>query len=236
MFYYREADTEVRPMPLEVSSEVFASEWRACWEDSTRDLTALYKIMIPWFDYWERVLTTTDGYEDIQFISFCHLIHSTNPGKALERIKLWVEDRERFLSIREELELVFLEHVRNCHYYPSYATPIMAEWVISKEYKIRLRDKIIRRVNLKCFPCRELLGVKPLEEPSYVPTYRDVLLLEKVQEVADTKWLKYLLLLIFQYKDCMEIERLTHIIRGSSQQDREKLWNTLERLHLGQEI
>lgn len=222
MLTYLILPTNQRPIPtLEVTSKEFTKEWEACWEDQKRDLTHLMSIATPLVDHWEALLTNSEYPRDIGFVSLCSLIDHTNINSALQIIKRWVHWAKQMTSVREELEMLFIEHIRRARYYPRLARPVMAEYVIARDFKSRLASKIM----LRRHPDFEHGTHPPNTILCIVPEYPDYLLLKTL---GLSKWKSYLLKMMKERYSVLELSRLNRIPRETQYYEEKEIWDYLK--------
>jgi len=229
MFFYHQVSNETRPAPtLEVTSEVWVTEWRRCWEDPESDLTYLLEISKPFIDYWNQQLTNPQEY-DINLISLYRLLNNKFET-SLELIKTWISEVSDNGNTNAELTYLFIEHVRSANYFPTKAQPLIAEYVIVSDFKRRIKYGILkvnqsyhRNNNAQLIPSKQY----------HTDTYPDWFLINNLNL---DKWQQYLLKLIETGKTTLDMARITHIPRETFYYEEKKLWHLLKKSYLTHEI
>lgn len=225
---YKILDTEVRSMPLAVTSSKFIKEWKAAWETKACTNTLLTMIQ-PFFDHWVRMLTIPGSEKDINYISLCHLIQGKglNPPEAIEE---WLYTVENSTSLQEEFEMLFLVQLSKLTYFPAQASARMMEYVLARDFKQRLSMKIVRNAR------------KPIDIPVKETTFNtletdeveiDILLLKHIEL---TEWQWYLLELIRRGRTSSDIAEITHIPRETFYYEERAIWNRLRQMWSHQEM
>jgi hypothetical protein len=229
MLTYLILPTNQRPIPtLKVTSKEFTREWEACWKDQSRDITYLTSIATPLIDHWEALLTKPEYPRDIGFISLCALLDNTNMDSALQIVSSWVHWAEQLTSVREELEILFIEHIRKARYYPRLARPVMAEYVIARDFKSRLVSKI----KLHRHPDFEHDTHSPDTILCIVPEYPDYLMLKNL---GLSNWESYLLKMMKERYSVLEISKLNRIPRETQYYEEKEIWDYLKNSFYNQE-
>lgn len=223
---YLTLPVNVRPMPLKVSSEVFTNEWERCWRDEGSDLTKLHRMVRPFLLHWEAMLTRPEYPKDINYVTLCRLVSPDSVERALNLIDSWVRAATQSSSVYEELEMLFVERVRTLNYFPGFAKPLMAEFVIARDYKLALRHKIV--AILTQAGAEITYGMDP-QDPSLIPTshpFPDTLL---VKNLDLDPWESYLLELVRRGCALKDMEALTHIPTEHIFYEEKAIWRKLER-------
>jgi hypothetical protein len=180
MEQYKLCPTNQRPCPgFTVPSEVFTNAWYKVWKNRNSDITELLEISKELITYWEKLLTNPDYPKDINYITLCQLI-SGSPKKAINLIKryvIWCKDRS---SVFEELQLLLINYIRNCNYFPAKASYVMAEYVIMNNFKYRLGDEIRRGLRLKQSELLIRSRSRSIPEEEVEDNYTDVFLLKNL--------------------------------------------------------
>lgn len=222
---YKFCSTNIRPMPLEVSSEVFADEWHKCWEDKESDLTTLFLMVKPLLLHWERMFTIPTYNKDIQYIALCKYLAPNDPDEAITKLAQWVEWAENTTSVLEELEFIFMRRIRSMGYYPKFAKPISVEYVIVTDFRYAVNAAI-----------RSVLSIAVHEidyaknsciSPGLLIEYDlpDYLLLKNL---SFSKWESYLFYLVLEGYSSYEISRITRIPRETYYYEEKQIWQCLK--------
>jgi len=220
MQFYRVLPTNTRAMPLGCTAQDFVEEYFECWSNPDRTTDKLYKLVTPLFEHWERMLRDPDYEKDLNYVALCRRLYplSEDPQALLRD---WVEYADLQSSVREELELLFFNRLRALRYYPKRAAPKMAEYVIAKDFRDRLKDVIVRS------------GNPPIDVPPPACTFTamevedvhpDHLLLKNL---GLDMWESYLLELLKLGMTTMEISALTHLPRKTFANEENQLWHRI---------
>jgi hypothetical protein len=216
---YRILPTDSRAMPLDCTSEEFATEYLACRQNPDRPTDHLYSLIMPFFSHWERMLREPEYPKDINYLALCRRLYpQEEPFELLEYFINWADQTS---SLREELELLFFERLRNLKYYPKLAAPRMAEYVIAMDFRNYLKDKIVSSARHPIdVPCSEIT-FDGLEVEDAHP---DHLLLKNLGLDA---WESYLLHLLTLGMNTMEISALTRLPRKTFANEENEIWHRL---------
>mgnify|MGYP003660874394 CR=1 FL=1 len=220
MFLYKILPTTQRPLPLAVDSTTFSTEWRACWEDKNRDMTGLYEMAVPGIEYWEQLLTRST-LPDINMVSLCARL-GPSADVSLPMIDNWIKWVHTGGSVDEHLWMLFFNHVRNANYYPTFASPEMAEFVILRDFK----NKIV--VDIRSWRAQRIDS--PLYDVNFhhipvAPPYPDHLFLKNLRL---DKWETYLLWWIENRRSPHEAARVTHIPFDTFKNEERYVWRYLK--------
>lgn len=223
MIFYRVLPTHTRSMPLSVAPEEFTQEWKLCWEDSSRDLDLLSQMFKPMLRHWFELLTNKYYPKDLNYIALCRSLESEVPGQTAQRIiHTWVHESQLLSSVIEELELIFLEQLRSLRYFPTNAQPVMAEFVLGRDFRYRLKNKILRTH-------RRAIDVvsqgNSFNEAWAVDDHPDYFL---IKNLGLDQWQGYLLLLISKGQTPVDMARLTHIPRETIYYEEKEIWSRLK--------
>lgn len=223
MIYYRVLPTHTRSMPLYVTPEQFTQEWRLCWEDPGRDPSLLMEMFKPMLQHWFLLLSSKNYPKGLNYIALCRSLESEMPGTtAQEMILTWIRETEILSSVLEELQLIFLEQLRGMRYYPSNAQPVMAEFVFARDFRYRLKKKILRTH-------RRAIDVvsqgNSFDEDWMVDNHPDYFL---IKNLGLSQWQGYLLLLISKGNTPVDMARLTHIPRETIYYEEKEIWSRLK--------
>lgn len=228
MLRYQYLNTNVRPLPFKVTSKEFTQEWRACWEDKERDIGQLLEMAEPVITHWTNLLSNPNYPKDINYISLCGLLDATfGDFKSPQVIKFYCEQLELISSVKEELQLIFIRHLRKANYFPAKASWRKAEYVISLDYKSRIKNAITKQIN-------HSIDIRTLEysfEPdSYVDEHADYLLIKNLDL---TPWEKYLFSLAQYDATTLSMARMHHIPRETFYYEEKELWRKLKQALVG---
>ncbi|HCT51059.1 MAG TPA: hypothetical protein DF712_01240 [Balneola sp.] len=221
MQLYRIMPTNTRAMPLACSPQVFVNEYFKCWQDPNRATDFLYELIQPFLKHWERMLREHSYQKDLNYIALCRRLYpiANDPQTLLQK---YVEHADQVSSVQEELEILFFIRLRSLRYYPKKAAPRMAEYVIAKFFRDRLKDKITHSRNHPIdIPVPELI-FKLLATEDVHP---DHLLLKNL---GLDRWESYLLELLKLGMNTMEISALTHLPRKTFANEGNHIWHKLK--------
>jgi len=222
---YKVLPNTQRPIPtLLVSSKEFVNEWQLCWEDKNHDMSYLLKIAEPLIEHWIQLLTNPNYPKDVNLISLYSLLEDEfNEAESL--IEKWLNYVENTTSIREELTFIFIERVRKCNYYPYQASPMMAEYIIARDFKLRLKDIIISKIKEEYIFLVDKVDPEKLFYNPHIPDYLEI------KHLALMKWDEYLFDLLVTNSQ-YEIADLIHIPRDSIKRECYYVWHYLRRIYL----
>lgn len=220
MFLYQRLPTTQRPLPLVADPSTFSNEWRTCWEDKNRDMTYLSEIAAPGIEHWERLLTRTE-LPDINMVSLCARL-GASADISLPMIDNWIKWVHTGSSVQERLWLIFFNHVRGANYFPTFASPEMAEFVILRDFK----NKII--LDIRSWRAQRIDS--PLYDINFphrtvAPTHPDHLFLKNLRL---DKWETYLLWWIENRRSPREAARVTHIPFDTLKKEERYVWHYLK--------
>ena len=222
---YKHLPTSTRPLPLAVSSKTFTDEWLLCIGDYQKDLTSLLLMMEPVFIYWEKQLTREIIEDDINFLTLCKLI-SKEPEEALAKIKRWRSWVKSNSDIKSELQYIFIERVRKLRYKPTFAQPLMVEYIVAKDFKLGLYHHI--RYILRLVDRDAIYNVEEREFDIAVTfDLPDYLLL---QNIGLNIWQSYLFHLIKQGYNSITRSVLTKLHRRNLYNEERKIWLRLKQM------
>lgn len=217
MFLYRICPTNVRPLPFTVTEKEFTEEWKACWEDKHRNMNTLMDMMQPAIKHWKQLLTRQIE-PDVLMVSLCASL-GTDPEEALDIIDKWIE--RSLHSVEETLWTVFLEQVRGLRYYPTFANPAMAEFVLVQDFKRRLSYKIThskqRKLDYVPLTSDMLTGIDTIRIPDYY----------FIKHLKLDKWEAYLLWWLQNRKHFKDGARLSRTPFISYKLEERKIWRLL---------
>lgn len=219
--------TEIHALHLEVDATDFMHEWRMSIQDRNYDISKLLTILEPYINHWYLLLTDPQYPRDIQIATLCSCLDKYDFG-GLELIQAWVSQTE---DLKSELRYVACEVIRHTQYYPSYAKPIMAEYVFALLYRNYLRDHIKRELepDLIAFIDDEtILNSETIEQQN-----RDVFLLD---HAATSRWERYLLYLISNGFSTLEIASIVKLPRETFYYEEKHLWEQLRNLWQPEEL
>jgi hypothetical protein len=221
--------TAQRPMPtLEVNSEQFTTEWRRCWENPAYDMSYLVQIATPFIVYWESLLTKP-GPKDINYVSLCSLL-SHNQNQAVSDISKWIEYAEQTTTLREELIMIFVEHVRTANYYPTFASARNSEFVIARDYKLRIKLAIQQSRTEEIDYCRNATSLDQLATADYHP---DHLL---IKNMGLDQWESYLLSWFKTGRATFDIAKTIHVPTETLKREEKYLWDYLKQNYYKAEV
>jgi hypothetical protein len=220
MYTYRILPTNQRSLPLLVDSQTFTEEWKACWEDKSRNMTTLMEYAIPMFKHWDQLLSRTAA-PDINMISLCAQL-APDSDHAIHKIKKCIHWATHNTSVRNELELLFIEHVRKANYFPSFANPRMAEYVIARDFRTRLKD-FINRSHIQ--NTNHIVLDTSVYEIRVEPEHPDYFLLKHLHL---NKWESYLLKWISDGNTAISIARASHIPWDTFKHEERNIWRLLK--------
>ncbi len=204
---YLTMERHVRPMPLHVPSEVMVSEWKRCWEDKKIDSSHLFKLLDPFIDNWEAMLRGAQK-KDINYVSLCGLIAPRNPTLALEMIANFVTVADDTSSVHDELTMLLVERLRRRRYWPSQASPIMAEYVLALDFKLFLRHKI---VSSQVIRLREATIMCDGEDPDTISIEQNIPDYLAMKNIITSPWEDYLIGLMVLGMKYGEVARVAGI-------------------------
>jgi len=221
---YKTLPTNIRPMSLEVSSEIFVSEWGRCIADKKSDTTELMKMIKPFVADWETQLRQQAQETNLHYTTLCKLLSKSIP-ESLSMVRCWVSWAESTSSIENELTYLFLERVRRFKYYPTLAKPTMVEYVIARDYKLGLNHfirNVWKRHNRDAHLTAEY-GVDYDIEIEYA--YPDPFLFNKTHL---NQWQVYLLNLMLTNYNTTERSDLTHMHRRNLHVEEKNIWDSIK--------
>lgn len=218
--YYRILPTNVRSMPIGCSAEEFTAEYRLCMEDPRRSTNKLNKQIEPFVVHWEQMINVSNYPKDINYITLCKLLHAH--GDPIDILSAYKDQIKQTTSVKEELEMLFFERLRNLRYFPKHAAPAMAEYVIALDFRNYLKDRIVSATKAPIDT--------PVEELSFTTllttdNYPDYLLLKNLGIDA---WQNYLLMLILMGKSSAGISSISHVPRKTFSNEEHDIWHRLK--------
>jgi|15BtaG_2_1085339.scaffolds.fasta_scaffold02759_10 hypothetical protein len=217
--YYRILPTNSRAMPLECTAETFVNEYRECWEDPERPTNNLYVLVRPFLEHWARMLEDHGYKKDINYVSLCRRLYPITESPS-EMIESWCNAAQQTTSVMEELEMLFFARLRRLNYYPKRAAPRMAEYVIAKDFRDRLKDMVLRSWRHPIdIPMEAITSVLVTEDPQPDHLFFKTLGLNE--------WESYMLELLKLGRSTMEVAALTHIPRRTLLREEQYLWSQL---------
>lgn len=220
MYNYKILPTNKRSLPLQVDPETFSSEWRACWQDKDRDMTTLMEYATPMISHWRKLLQRTT-LPDINFVSLCAQL-SPEPAVALHKVDKWLRWATHSSSIEDELRLIFITHVREANYYPKFANYAMAEYIIAKDFRYRLKD-FIKKAHIQNMDY--ILFDTSKYEIAVEPDYPDYFLLKHLHL---NKWESYLFEWMSNGRSSADFTRASHIPFDTFKHEERQLWRLLK--------
>ena len=221
---YKTFPTNRRPLPLEVDSSSFVSVWKACAKNKNSNLTALMQMMEPVFDRWEHFLLRKNYDIDINFLTLCRML-SADPDLALSKIDNWIEWAQSSSSIKEELQLIFLERVRKIKYTPDIASDKMVEYVVARDFKRALHHHI-RAINRLRY--RDCLFHADIFDEIEIEAYTEEVDFWVLDRIKSNKWNSYLFHLISEGYTSVQRSELTKIHRRTLYNEEKKLCQLLK--------
>lgn len=218
---YRILPTDSRAMPLHCTSSEFVTEYLACRQNPKRPTNHLYFLVAPFFDHWVSMFTEPSYSKDLNYIALCQRLRprEDEPLKLLQEYVDWANQTS---SLREELELLFFERLRELRYYPKLASPKMAEYVIAMDFRNYLKDRIVRSAAYPIDIPSPELTFKSLRVEMVYP---DLLLLKNLGLNA---WESYLLQLLKLGMSTLEISTLMRLPRKTFANEEQELWHRLK--------
>ena len=130
----------------------------------------------------------------------------------------------------DELTYIFIEHVRNANYFPTFANPIIAEYIVARDFKLRLK----RVIESKSMSHIDNLVFETNFDMFYtVPNYPDWILLRYMKL---TSWQSYLFMWMQTGYSTVEISKIIHIPRETFSPEERHLWHLLKTNYFQQEV
>lgn len=223
MDWYRNLPTNVRPMPLQVTSDEFVEEWFTCWKNPEADMSKLLHISKPWVNHWIQMLDNPEYPKDINYISLCALL-SHSSEEALRMIDTWKKQTKSLVSLEDELTYLFVVHVRTANYFPTRASrAVIAEYVIARDFKHCLK-KNIKRVASR--------GVDSFDTECKLDTNETDPECILISKMGLSRWENYLLELLKTGASALDISKTTHIPRETFYYEEKDLWHKLRETFL----
>jgi len=221
MYNYKILPTNKRSLPLQVDPKTFSLEWRACWQDKDRDMTTLMGYATPMIKHWRALLQRT-ALPDINFVSLCAQL-SPDADVALRKVNRWLRWATHSSSIEEELELLFITHVRTANYFPKFANYAMAEYVIAKDFRSRLKD-FINKAHIQNM--EYILFDTSRYQIAVEPDYPDYFLLKHLHL---NKWELYLFQWMKTGHSSADFTRASHIPFDTFKHEERNIWRLLKK-------
>lgn len=222
MIIYKICPTHNRAMPLTASCETFVKEYRACWEDVDRDTAKLYEIVSEFISYWDNMLSRSSSTKDINYITMCRYLAPFGDPPTL--IREWSKAARLTSSVKEELELIFFSRLRRLSYFPTKASPKIAEYVIAKDFRNSLKDSIKSRPH------------HPIDRPEPAITFEKLAVEDPrpdhllLKNAGLDGWESYILELLRLRTPILEVCALTHIPNRTISRDERRVWNQLNQI------
>lgn len=217
--FYRIFPTSSRAMPLKCKPEVFVTEYKACWEDPDRPTDQLYQLVRPFLQHWAIMLQGRGEIKDINYVALCRRLYP-NTQNPIEMIEAWCSTAEQTTSVMEELEMLFFSRLRRLNYYPKRASARMAEYVIAKDFRDRLKDLIVKAYKRPLdLPVGAITSSLTVEDS--IPDYL------LIKNLGLNEWESYMLELLKLGRPTAEIAALTHIPERTLLREEQYLWSRL---------
>lgn len=221
MSLYKKLPTNQRPLALNVESKIYVEEWRRCWEDKNRDMTNLVTMAEPAINTWAAMLTREQA-PDINITSLCAFL-DPDPTEALAKIDDWITWCNTHTTVKDQLWYLYIKHVRTANYFPSFANPLMAEYVLTRDFKFQLKEDI-KKAKVRYY----------VEEPydpkftqvGYTPTHPDYLL---IKNLGLTNWETYLLWWVGNGLTYRHAAETTHIPFDTLRRELRYIWHLLKK-------
>lgn len=213
-------------MPLVVTSEEYAQEFKLAVASADSDITKLLEVSQPYLDQWEQQLTHVDTEKELNYIILCRLLSPKEPEKALEMIAAWVKWAETSSSVKEELQYLFLQRIRRFKYSPTLARPVTIEYVIARDFKYGLHHFISYAYAKRQRDALDRAESTDTIELSYVPTIPDYLLMNNMKL---NRWQSYLFQLMLDRDTSTSRAKLSHYKRSNLFHEEKKIWQLLNK-------
>ena len=181
-------------------------------------------MMEPVFDRWEHFLLRKNYDIDINFLTLCRML-SADPDLALSKIDNWIEWAQSSSSIKEELQLIFLERVRKIKYTPDIASDKMVEYVVARDFKRALHHHI-RAINRLRY--RDCLFHADIFDEIEIEAYTEEVDFWVLDRIKSNKWNSYLFHLISEGYTSVQRSELTKIHRRTLYNEEKKLCQLLK--------
>lgn len=182
-------------------------------------MTTLVRMAEPAIKHWEQLLTRTTT-PDINMVSLCARL-GASAEVALSKIDKWIKWAQNTSSVKEQLWYIFIEHVRHANYFPTYANPVMAEYVIARDFKnkicVDIKRSTVQRVDYELYENNFDIG--------FTPRYPDYLLIKNLKL---DRWETYLLWWIKNRRSPLEAARSTHIPFDTFKKEERYVWHLLK--------
>ena len=221
---YKILPTNRRALPLKEESIIFAECWTECAKNKASDLTRLLKMMEPVFKSWEDFLLCKKYEIDMNFLTLCRLLDS-DPAIALIKIKRWTKWAKSSSSIKEELQLIFIERIRKIKYTPDLASSKMLEYVVARDFKRGLHHHIRAINRLKS---RDALFYADVFDEIEIETYTNETDYWLLDIIKSNKWNSYLFHLISEGYTSIERSQLTKLHRRTLYNEEKKICQLLK--------
>lgn len=207
-------------MPLTCTSKTFVTEYIACRFDPERPTDQLYALLAPFFSHWDKMFREPGYPKDLNYIALCKRLQpKREPTELLKNYLQWADQTS---SLREELEMLFFERLRNLRYYPKLASPKMAEYVIAMDFRNYLKDRITSSIKHPIDIPSPKITFSTLEIEDAYPDY---LLLKNLGLNA---WEGYLLGLMKLGMNAPDISALTRLPRKTFANEENEIWLKLK--------
>lgn len=219
----KQADNS-RPMPMDTPTSVFVDEWKACIENASHDTTRLFTMLDPFIAHWKSQITAQTYDYHINYLTLCNLL-SDDLDESLNMIRCWVDWAEKTSSVESELRYLLLERIRKFKYFPTQANPIMAEYVIGRDFKLAL-NHYIRDIWRKHNRDALLSAEHSIDfDAEYSYTYPDYIMWKNLN--LDT-WQSYIIKLIIDEYSSKDRSDLTLVHRRNLYLQEKKIWDLIK--------
>lgn len=212
-----------KPLSLKTNSQSLVQEWKSVCLDKRSDLSKLCKLIEPSLQTWANILTTGKYYKDINTYTLARLL-SPSIDLSHKMIHAWINEVETTSSLMDELNLLFIERVRAVKYIPKAKSDLIIEYVIARDLKLALKDKIVqywnKRINFSAFEryCNYTFS------QTHYDKLPDYYLLNIIKQ---DYWMYYLCCLLHEGYTSIQRSDLTKIKRQNLHREEKQLWHLL---------
>lgn len=212
-----------KPLSPRTNTESLVEEWKSVCMDKTSDLSDLCQLMRPALQSWTNILRSGKYYKDINIYTLSRLL-SPSIDISNKMIDAWIAEVETTSSLLDELTLLFIERVRAVKYIPRAKSDLIIEYVIARDLKLALKDKIIQYWDKRIDLCALERYYSSNFEYQHYDKLPDYYLLNIIKQ---DYWMYYLCCLIYEGYTSVQRSDLTKIKRQNLYREEKQLWHLL---------
>lgn len=228
MLLYKALNRDTRSVPLKVPAQLMVAEWHECWKDPNRDLSYFFQLLEPMIDHWHNMLTDKNYPKDINYLVLCSRIDNYfEQDIALEVLDTFNEAIQVQSELKPFLRLIIFKVFRQFKWFPDFARPQKAEFLLAWKFRERLRYLIIKIV--KDFTKLDVQDFATTFNESVIEDeYIDILFLKNMDL---TDWEQYLFSLRVNELPVQEIANICGIPRETFYYEERELCRKLKQTY-----